>query len=89
MENMKTTVKWTNQDELRWWAEHLLKLSDACEYGTLMHFLKVAQDEGYLSNLRQAAEQIVKERQKESQKVSLLGVKKAKPRKSGLFRAVA
>lgn len=86
---MKPKAKWTNQNELRWWAEHLLKLSDTCEYEPLMHFLKVAQEEGYLSELRQAAEQIVKERQKESQKVALLGVKKAKPRKSGLFRAVA
>lgn len=89
METMKLTVKWTNQDELRWWAEHLLRLSDACEYDDLMHFLNVAREEGYLSELRQAAEQIVKERQKESQKVTLFGVKKAKARKSGLFRAVA
>lgn len=84
-----TQSKWTDQDEIRWWAEHLLNLADTGDYDKLMRYLTTAQEEGYLSELKQACDDIVKERMRERKKVRMLKgtVRKTRLRRSTALRA--
>ncbi len=68
-----------------WWAMYLLALGERGDYDKLIEYLTIAQANGCLHVIRQAAEYIVK-----SKRVATVRpIKKTRARRSGTFKAVA
>lgn len=45
-----------------WWALHLLELGATAKYDEMIQYLSIAQENGSLTNIREAAEVIIRQR---------------------------